>query len=165
MDDFIEKSEREHGGWVIDGNWGNLLGDSLEIRTTDIICTAIPSLPHILTVRQLTGLDPPLALYFPRLVLRTFLRLFRIREPCSPGCWEMWSEVFLSRDSIIWWCLTHHASVREKELAKVERDRSEGAEVTRDAGGEVVGRRRRIGGWGSEYEAWKNAIALFARSR
>lgn len=31
------------------------------------------------------GLDPPLLLYFPPLVIRTFLRLFRLRPPCAPG--------------------------------------------------------------------------------
>ncbi len=56
----------------------------------------------------LPGLDPPLILYFPRLVCRTFLRLFRLAPPCSLGCEETASQVFFSRESMIWWYVVMH---------------------------------------------------------
>lgn len=34
---------------------------------------------------------------------RTFLRLFRLAPPCSVGCEERATEVFFSRESIVWW--------------------------------------------------------------
>ncbi|KAJ7229286.1 hypothetical protein C8J57DRAFT_1439966 [Mycena rebaudengoi] len=58
------------------------------------------------------GLDPPLALYFPRLMIRTFLGILGIAAPCSPGFPDMVSKTFFSKDSILWWCLTHHRTVR-----------------------------------------------------
>lgn len=115
-------------------------------------------------MRRCTGLDPPLALYLPRLVLRTFLRLLRVREPCSPGCGEKWNEVFFSRDSIIWWCITHHPVVRERGEKAFAQGKAAGVSVARDAGGEVVGKRRRIGGWGSEYTAWWEAVVLLVKA-
>ena len=119
--------------------------------------------PSLSTYLFYTGLDPPLALYFPRLVIRTFMRLLRINQPCSPGCDERFTEVFFSRESIIWWCFTHHSTLRKRETEKAERDRAQGATVTRDAGGEVVGKRRRIGGWGAEYTAWFGAVHAMAK--
>lgn len=93
------------------------------------------------------GLDPPLALYLPRLCVRTLARLLRLAPPCCPGCPERWTEVFCSRESIVWWCLTHHASVRRREQARF---RTEGLHV----GGPM----RRLGGWGGELEQWKRAV-------
>ncbi|KAI1794236.1 AAA domain-containing protein [Ganoderma leucocontextum] len=117
-------------GWIVDGNYTRLLGSKVSDEATDVI-----------------WLDPPLILYFPRLVYRTFLRLFRLAPPCSTGCEERASEVFLSRESIIWWCLTHHAIVRKHEAERYHTD-----------GVHVGGKRRRIGGWGRELTVWKQEV-------
>lgn len=89
------------------------------------------------------GLDPPLLLYFPRLVWRTFLRLFRLRAPCASGCLDQPSETFCSRNSIFWWALTQHSVVRRKAYKKIA-----------DDGVHKGGKVRRIGGWGSQLERW-----------
>ncbi|KAI0779588.1 AAA domain-containing protein [Fomes fomentarius] len=122
--------EQDPRGWVVDGNYTSALGTMVSDEATDVI-----------------WLDPPFALYFPRLVWRTFLRLFRLAPPCSPGCDERASEVFFSRDSIIWWCLTQHGPVRKRQ-----------GEQNRIDGVHVGGRHRRIGGCGSELDAWKREV-------
>ena len=86
------------------------------------------------------------------------MRMLRFNEPCSPGRQEQATEVFFSRDSIIWWCFTQHSILRKCETEKVERDRVQGAAVIQDVGGEAVGKRRRIGGLGAEYSAWLGAV-------
>ncbi|KAI0358708.1 hypothetical protein OH77DRAFT_1208164 [Trametes cingulata] len=117
-------------GWIVDGNYTSKLGGIVSDEATDII-----------------WLDPPLLLYFPRLCWRTFLRLLRLRPPCSPGCEEMAREVFFSSNSIIWWCLSNHSTVRKRQ-----------AELYRVDGVHVGGKRRRIGGWGGELAAWKRDV-------
>jgi hypothetical protein len=98
------------------------------------------------------GLDPPLLLYFPRLVIRTFLRLFRLRPPCAPGCEERIGEVFFSKDSIIWWCLSNHWINRKRNQDMMQR-------IGLGTGREVERRRmRRIGGWGSELKRWLSDV-------
>ncbi|THH18645.1 hypothetical protein EW146_g2363 [Bondarzewia mesenterica] len=98
-------------------------------------------------VRILAGLDPPLALYLPRLCFRTLLRLLGLAPPCSLGCPETTREVFFSRNSIVWWCINHHWSVKKRET---ERFKVEGI-----AAGS---RMRRLGGWGKETEDWLKAV-------
>lgn len=92
------------------------------------------------------GLDPPLALYFPRILIRTVLRLFSRAPPCSPGCQEEWPECITAK-GILWWCLTNHSVVRKR-----------GEEMVREWGVENGGTMRRIGGWGGELEAWKRDV-------
>ncbi|KAF7324604.1 hypothetical protein MKEN_00501700 [Mycena kentingensis (nom. inval.)] len=129
-------------GWVIDGNYTRKGGDLVESSATDRV-----------------WLDPPLALYLPRLILRTFKRLFRLGEPCSPGCDERFTEVFFSKDSIIWWCISHHSIVRRRERENFGR-------IGIDAGTDVARRKmRRIGGWGGELRAWLDAVKVLVRSR
>ena len=96
-----------------------------------------------------TGLDPPFALYFPRLCLRTFGRLFGLVPPCRAGCPERWSEVFASRKSIIWWCLTNHWPLRKRE-----------GDLLALEGLHVGGKRRRIGGWGNDLAEWKESVRM-----
>jgi len=119
-------------GWVADGNYTKSLGDSLSNLVTDKI-----------------WLDTPFALYFPRLVWRTTLRLLRLRPQCSDGCPESFRKVFFSRDSIVWWCVTQHRPVRERFSRELAAD-----DVR--AGGE--GKIQRLGGWGSERDAWVRAV-------
>ncbi|EJD07312.1 uncharacterized protein FOMMEDRAFT_16011 [Fomitiporia mediterranea MF3/22] len=116
-------------GWVVDGNYNKRLRGQMDCAT-DII-----------------WLDTPFLLYFPRLLKRTFLRLFRITDSCAPGCDERFSEVFFSRDSIIWWSITNHIPVKRR---CAERLRVEGVHMG--------GRMRRIGGWGAELEEWKRDV-------
>ncbi|KAJ6564531.1 hypothetical protein B0H19DRAFT_1258959 [Mycena capillaripes] len=127
--------ENAPNGWVVDGNYKSRIGTIVGDNATDII-----------------WLDPPLTLYLPRLILRTFLRMLRLQAPCSPGCPEMATEVFFSRDSIVWWCITHHRPVRERERARM-------AEIGIGVGSDVDGQKmRRIGGWGGELLAWFDGV-------
>ncbi|KAI0708930.1 AAA domain-containing protein [Cerioporus squamosus] len=122
--------DQDPRGWVVDGNYTSKLGDMVTGQATDVI-----------------WLDPPLVLYFPRLCWRTFLRLFWLAPQCSQGCEESLRKVFFSRDSIIWWCLTNHSVARKREG---ERYRVDGLHVG--------GKCRRLGGWGGELAAWKQAV-------
>ncbi|KAI0792002.1 hypothetical protein C8Q75DRAFT_754107 [Abortiporus biennis] len=117
-------------GWIVDGNYQRRIGTIIEDNATDVI-----------------WLDPPLLLYLPRLCYRTFLRLLRLHPPCRPGCEEMFQEVFFSKESIIWWCISQHWVIRKREEEKY---RLEGIHVG--------GNRRRIGGWGSELQVWKDSV-------
>ncbi|KAF8151862.1 hypothetical protein K438DRAFT_1864999 [Mycena galopus ATCC 62051] len=122
-------------GWVVDGNYGRRIGTIVEDSSTDVI-----------------WLDPPLALYLPRIIWRTFLRMLRLEEPCSPGCPEMIAEVFFSNESIVWWCITHHRSVRERETARM-------AKIGFGVGSDVEGQKmRRLGGWGGELHVWYEEV-------
>lgn len=129
--------------------WGSCGRKSDGCDLSDIFPTQRRRNTHIPT----TGLDPPFLLYFPRLVKRTILRLFGWGRPCSPGCDETFSSVFLSRDSIIWWCMTHHYSNQERNRTRMQ---------TRgiDKGGNI----RRIGGWGGELEEWKVSVGEMVKS-
>jgi len=100
----------------------------------------------------MTGLDPPLVLYFPRILLRTFLRLLRLRAPCSPGCPEKIREVF-SKKSIVWWCLSRHWVQRKRGW-----DGMKDLGVSLDRAGIVTGKMRRLGGWGRELRQWLSEV-------
>ncbi|KAJ6481457.1 hypothetical protein C8R47DRAFT_1134485 [Mycena vitilis] len=118
-------------GWVVDGNYTRKIGPLVADSATDVI-----------------WLDPPLALYLPRLILRTFLRMFRLREPCSPGCPEKVTEVFFSKESIVWWCISNHWFARKREGGKM-------AQIGLGIGSAVGKQKmRRIGGWGGDLRAW-----------
>ncbi|KAF7377278.1 hypothetical protein MSAN_00148100 [Mycena sanguinolenta] len=118
-------------GWVVDGNYTRRIGGIVGDTSTDVI-----------------WLDPPLALTLPRIIWRTFLRLLGLKEPCSLGCNERLSKVFFSRESIVWWCITQHGLVRERETAKMAR-------IGLGIGSDVEGQKmRRIGGWGKELRVW-----------
>ncbi|KAI0644703.1 hypothetical protein C8Q79DRAFT_912752 [Trametes meyenii] len=117
-------------GWIVDGNYRTRLGTMVTDEATDVI-----------------WVDPPLALYFPRLCWRTALRLFRLAPPCSPGCEETVRSVFFSRESIVWWCLSNHGRERKRQ-----------GEAYRLDGVHVGGKIRRIGGWGDELDAWKQEV-------
>ncbi|KAJ6475977.1 hypothetical protein C8R47DRAFT_1141922 [Mycena vitilis] len=118
-------------GWVVDGNYTNKIGRLVADSATDVI-----------------WLDPPLLLYAPRLSLRTFLRLFRFQEDCSPGCPEQLSKMLFSKDSIIWFCISRHWFARKREGAKMAQI---GLGIGSDIGKQKM---RRIGGWGGELRAW-----------
>lgn len=106
----------------------------------------------LLLLTGLLGLDPPFILYFPRICYRTFTRLLRYGEPCSPGCDESWGEVFtLGEKSILWWSWTHHSPYRQRQQAEMVSERFR--EKT-----------RRLGGWGGELESWINDIQEMVRT-
>lgn len=105
------------------------------------------------------GLDPPLLLYLLRLILRTFMRLFRLHEPCSVGCFERPSEVFFSKESIIWWCLSQHWIRRKHYAARMQ-------DIGLEGGRNVERRRmRRFGGWGSSLKNWLAEVEHMVRSQ
>nr|GAT52485.1 predicted protein [Mycena chlorophos] len=127
-------------GWVVDGNYSRRIGDMVVDPSTDEI-----------------WLDPPLALYLPRIAIRTFARLFGLAEPCRPGCEET-IDVFFSRENMILWCFQNHGRVRHRESSRFEKI---GLGVGTDAENRKM---RRLGGWGSEVSAWLNKVREWARA-
>jgi len=90
-----------------------------------------------------------LVLSFPRLALRTVLRMFFLAEPCSPGSVESIRLTFFSPESVLWYALTNHSPKRrhfEAQMLVVG--------VRIDSCGAVAGKMRRIGGWGGELRTW-----------
>lgn len=82
------------------------------------------------------GLDPPLLLYFPRLIGRTFWRIAGFGETFTEGCRETLGMVFtMGDDSILWWAWSQRAPTRQYHLQKMQ---------------EHGGKWHRIGGWGSQ---------------
>ncbi|KAJ3515683.1 hypothetical protein NLJ89_g1602 [Agrocybe chaxingu] len=129
--ELVAAMEQDERGWVADGEYTNRGGLLAYETSTDVI-----------------WLDPPLLLYFPRIILRTFLRLLRLEEPCSPECPERVNEVFFSKESILWWCISNHWIVRERNRVRM-------AEIGLGEGTDVEHRRmRRIGGWGTDLKNW-----------
>ncbi|KAK6524297.1 hypothetical protein TWF694_005950 [Orbilia ellipsospora] len=123
-------------GWIIDGNYSRRMGPAVKNERTDCV-----------------WLDPPLLLYLPRLIFRTFLRLIRMEPACAPGCDESIFNVLKPNDdSIIWWCITHHGYCREFGAKLLEED----------GGVENGGKVRRIGGWGSELRRWIGEVERMA---
>lgn len=100
-----------------------------------------------------TGLDPPVWLYFPRLLRRTIGRWLGFIENCSPGCGESFHSIFLSSKSILWYAASQHAPTRREfsEAMRLE---------MRDNCGET--KYQRFGGWGDELATW---ISLLRRRR
>jgi hypothetical protein len=92
--------------------------------------------------------------------MRTMGRIFRVAKTCSPGCDETWANVFTSKESILWWCLTNHFRVKGKMRANITRfGVYEGSEVDTSKR-----KSRRIGGWGSQLKEWLKAIDDMVRS-
>ncbi|KAF9034101.1 hypothetical protein BJ165DRAFT_1356704 [Panaeolus papilionaceus] len=121
-----QKIAEAPNGWVVDGNYNSRGGLIAFDQATDVI-----------------WLDPPFMCYFPRLIKRTIARLFGYGIPCAPGCNETWKSVFFSKDSIIWWCFTHHSSARARGMNNM-------AKIGINVGTDINRRRmRRIGGWGT----------------
>ncbi|PFH49518.1 hypothetical protein AMATHDRAFT_76173 [Amanita thiersii Skay4041] len=138
----IVQNTLDHGdtlGWVVEGSYRRILGNLVTEKATDVI-----------------WLDPPLALYFPRIVWRTILRLLTMGPPCSKGCDESIRMAFFSKDSIILWCLTHHSIVRERGTRMMEQY---GLDVGRYHGQRKM---RRIGGWGGQLSKWLENVRTMA---
>ena len=95
----------------------------------------------------LKGLDTPFLLYFPRIIKRTVLRLLGLEPLCAPGCGETFRSVFLSKDSILWFALTNHFSIKKRLQERLKED-------SIAKGGKL----RRIGGWGSQLAVWKESV-------
>ncbi|KIL60989.1 hypothetical protein M378DRAFT_130202 [Amanita muscaria Koide BX008] len=133
----VREAMDENGarGWIIDGNYFTKLGDEfVTSQATDVV-----------------WLDPPLILYFPRLLFRSIGRILGLVKPCSLGCPETIQECFFSKDSILLWCLSHHSIVRER-----------GRRLMRLYGADG-GKMRRIGGWGGQLTTWIQDVREMAR--
>ncbi|KAF9471051.1 hypothetical protein BDN70DRAFT_916084 [Pholiota conissans] len=129
-------------GWVVDGNYARRGENFVGEATTDII-----------------WLDPPLYVYFHRIAWRTLLRLLRLSPPCSPGCEESFTEVFFSKESILWWCLSNHWIVRQRNKERMKL-------IGLECGSDVSNRRmRRFGGWGSDVKAWLSDVAAMVSAK
>lgn len=159
-----KKLDEYSDGWVVDGNYHPKEGLRALDPATDVICTFTMAMRRSVHSRTDTrdphiGLDPPLIYYLPRIVKRTLYRIFGWQEPCAQGCTETFSSVFLSKDSIIWWCLTHHLSIRawyQGYMTKI--GLGVGTDINRR-------RMRRIGGWGSELQKWIADVQVLAKSK
>ena len=100
-------------------------------------------------------MDPPFLLYFPRLVIRTFMRLVRFTPPCSPGCNDTLADIFtFGKKSILWWSWTNHTPLRNAHI-------SEMLQLGEDRGGKWI----RLGGWGGEAEAWLKHVESFVKTQ
>jgi len=130
-----EALDKNPQGWVVDGNYTRKVGMIVQDNATDII-----------------WLDPPLLLYFPRIVVRTLRRWIYGEGLCSPGCRENIRSIFFSADSILLYCFTHHTAVRRRYREMMSRL---GLGIGSD-----IGRRRmrRLGGWGGELKAWWRGV-------
>ncbi|KAK0421529.1 AAA domain-containing protein [Armillaria borealis] len=127
--------EQSPNGWIIDGDYQRRGGVIVQEEATDVI-----------------WLDPPLILYFPRIVIRTFLRIVGFLPPCSPGCPETFKEVFFSKNSILLWCLTQHGVNRRRGESRMK-------EIGIGVGTQLENRKmRRISGWGNELERWIKSV-------
>ncbi|KAJ7157330.1 hypothetical protein C8R46DRAFT_1293941 [Mycena filopes] len=132
-------------GWVVDGNYGNRIGNIVQSRSTDIV-----------------WLDPPLVLALYRVLVRTVLGLLGRRAPCAPGCPERWTTAFCSRESVLWWCLTRHAQVRRRFGGWMEEF---GISASSSGMGDKRRKMRRIGGWGGELRAWLEDVGRMVQQR
>jgi len=83
-------------GWVIDGGYWGKIGD-LVLRNSDLV----------------VWLDLPVRVWLPRLVRRTLRRIVR-REELWNGNRETLRNVFLSRDSLIWYSLRNRSRRRRE---------------------------------------------------
>ncbi|KAF8888151.1 hypothetical protein CPB84DRAFT_1473914 [Gymnopilus junonius] len=125
-------------GWVVDGNYVNMGGKIPFEESTDVI-----------------WLDPPLALYLPRIIWRSILRMFDMTEQCSPGCHQTFSNSLY----IIWRCITHHWSSRPRYEARLR-------EFSRVKGTNTMKRKmQRIGGWGGQLQKWLKDVENMTRSK
>jgi hypothetical protein len=99
-------------------------------------------------------------LYFPRMCIRTLGRLLGLCPPCAPGCEETFSQVFFSKESMIYYAFVRHNHVRKRESVKFAPDvtKEEGFCRVSSTSGVRVGRRRHIRGWGSEYQAFMEEV-------
>lgn len=132
----LQRLTEDEKGWVVDGDYGSRLGDVVTERRTDIV-----------------WLDPPFLLYFPRLVVRTLQRLIGLKDGCAPACGETLADVLLSKEkSILYWAITNHSTVGRRESENLQR-----------WGVHLGGNMRRIGGWGTELRAWKQAVVAMVR--
>ncbi|KAF9463645.1 hypothetical protein BDZ94DRAFT_1321601 [Collybia nuda] len=129
-------------GWVVDGSYSEKGGNMVLEECTDMI-----------------WLDPPLLLYFPRIFIRTMSRLFGSTATCSPDCPETFSEVFFSKNSILWWCLSHHWRYRKRGKARL---REFGIENGTNEQRRIM---RRFGGWGGKLKIWLNDVESMVAGR
>ncbi|KAH6912007.1 hypothetical protein BKA70DRAFT_1266198 [Coprinopsis sp. MPI-PUGE-AT-0042] len=132
-----EALDATDGSWVVEGDYSRMLGTLVFDRTTDVI-----------------WLDPPFLLYIPRVIRRTFSRLFGWTEPCSPGCFENSSTLLrLDSENIIVYAIQNHWKKRRDNQARMDR-------IGLGVGTDVPNRRmRRIGGWGSELGGWLAGVS------
>lgn len=159
-DEFRDKivafmQTNKSNGWVIEGEYARKGAAVAQEHATDVICKS--SVFHFFPLRMscthTSGLDPPLLLYFPRLLLRTVLRLVGLESSCSPGCPESVRDAFFSKSGILWWCLHQHRVVIERHSALMK---IWGLGIGSKAPEEQ--KMRRLGGWGSEVTDWLQSV-------
>lgn len=99
MQEKVSRFIAENPSWVIDGNYLHKIGTMAIDTATDIICAysaafveAFSHVPAIAT--DAVGLDPPFWRYYPRVIIRTFLRWIGLQENCAPGCPEKLREFY-----------------------------------------------------------------------
>ncbi|KDQ11127.1 hypothetical protein BOTBODRAFT_35660 [Botryobasidium botryosum FD-172 SS1] len=138
--DKVSSVIEQHESWIIDGNYNSRLGDTVSGAATDVI-----------------WLDPPLLLYFSRLVRRSFGRVLNPSRypPCQEGCMESIRDILTPSDkSILYFALSHHWAVKRFNRAKMT-----------EFGVDLGGKWRRLGGWGREREEWLAAVTKMVKDR
>jgi hypothetical protein len=152
------------GSWVVEGDYSRMLGTLVFDRTTDVICTCcnplMQSVPSSTTSWFCLGLDPPFLLYIPRVIRRTFSRLFGWTDPCSPGCNESLSALLRFDDeNIIIYAIKNHWKKRRDNQARMDK-------IGLGVGTDLANRRmRRIGGWGTELGKWLAGVSEMELAR
>ncbi|KAL5635374.1 hypothetical protein ACGC1H_004233 [Rhizoctonia solani] len=121
---FIESNP---GGWVLDGNFSQMIGPLVQDAATDVL-----------------WLDPPLLINFWRVLQRTFGRLFLGEPSCAPGCDEDVRETLGSKKSILLYCLSQHSICRAQFRPIWEQESVEAGR----------GKWKRFGGWGEDSRRW-----------
>ena len=103
MQEIVSRFIAENPSWVIDGSHFRKIGTITIDAATDIICAYAMDSPWGFSICQTSdtsGLDPPFWRYYPRVILRTFLRWIGLEGPCAPGCVETFCE-FYAADGMI----------------------------------------------------------------
>jgi len=99
----------------------------------------------------MSGLDPPLWLYLPRLLWRTLLRLLNVVPTCAEGCTETWGDV-LSKEGIVWFCISNHGRCKRRY-----------GEILARTSVEMGGNMRRLNEWNGDLAAWKAGLEEMLR--
>ncbi|KAL5635373.1 hypothetical protein ACGC1H_004233 [Rhizoctonia solani] len=138
---FIESNP---GGWVLDGNFSQMIGPLVQDAATDVLCKSVLKHPVWYEFKEMLGLDPPLLINFWRVLQRTFGRLFLGEPSCAPGCDEDVRETLGSKKSILLYCLSQHSICRAQFRPIWEQESVEAGR----------GKWKRFGGWGEDSRRW-----------
>ncbi len=99
---ILDKYARNHGGWVVDGNYRSRVAD-------------------VLDPDMYVWLDYPRRVVIPRILRRTLGRLLLRRELWN-GNRESWSSLLKRTENVVLWSVSHHDSYRRTYAAASAQD-------------------------------------------